>query len=461
MIAIAGIILSLLCLMLLAYRNHSVLVIAPACALLAVAFDGQLPLMASFTQIYMISLGLFIERYFPLFLLGSIFGKLMEETGSAKTIVNYVVHLVGPQQAIAALVFTCALLTYGGVSLFVVVFTVFPMAVALFRQANLPQRLIPGAIALGSFTFTMTAMPGSVQIQNLIPMPFFKTNSFAAPMMGLLASSMMLVLGYFWLSIRARQANSKGEGFTLTDHKTTGRINEGSIPAHLPTLAAALSPMVCMLVLNFVLSQYVVPQWQADYLTQPRFGSTDLKKVQGTWSTILAMTGSILCIVVIHVRQFQKFSAHITHGANSALLPVFNAASEFGYGSTIAALAGFASIRDWMISIAPSRPLLSESISINVLAGITGSASGGLSIALEAMGGTYLEKGIAAGIDPEVLHRVASLSCGGLDTLPHNGAVITLLLICGQTHRDSYWDIAVVSVFVPILTTLIIILTIA
>ncbi len=454
MIAVAGIILSLICLMLLAYRNHSVLVIAPACALLAVAFDGQLPLMASFTQIYMISLGLFIERYFPLFLLGSIFGKLMEETGSVRAIVNHVVHVVGPQQAIAALVFTCALLTYGGVSLFVVVFTVFPMAVALFRQANLPQRLIPAAIALGSFTFTMTAMPGSVQIQNLIPMPFFKTNSFAAPVMGLTASAMMLGLGYLWLTKRAKQAKSSGFGFYLADENMLSPMNQDSKAGQLPTLAAALAPLFCMVVLNFILSQYVVPKWHAEYLAQPRFGSTDLKKVQGTWSTILAMSGSILCILVIHFRHFRNFKVPITQGANSALLPVFNAASEFGYGSTIAALSGFASIRDWMISIAPSQPLVSEAISINVLAGITGSASGGLSIALEALGTTFLERGLAAGIDPEVMHRVASISCGGLDTLPHNGAVITLLLICGQTHRDSYWDIAVVSVIIPLLTTI-------
>ena len=169
------------------------------------------------------------------------------------------------------------------------------------------------------------------------------------------------------------------------------------------------------------------------------------------------MLGAILCVLVMHWRKGSALREVVSRGAQSSLMPVFNAASEFGYGSTIAALAGFTAVKTWMIGLAPSQPLISEAISVNVLAGITGSASGGLSIALEAMGKSYLDRGLAAGIDPEVMHRVASLSCGGLDTLPHNGAVITLLIICGATHKQSYWDIAMVSVIGPILSTIIVI----
>jgi len=171
----------------------------------------------------------------------------------------------------------------------------------------------------------------------------------------------------------------------------------------------------------------------------------------------LAMVGAILLIVVVHLRKGSELKEVISRGAQSSLMPVFNAASEFGYGSTIAALAGFATVKTWMVGLAPSQPLVSEAISVNVLAGITGSASGGLSIALEAMGQSYIDRGLAAGLTPEVMHRVASLSCGGLDTLPHNGAVITLLLICGCTHKQSYWDIAVVSILGPMFATSIVI----
>ena len=459
MTGVIGILASLLLLMLLAYRNHSVIVIAPVCALLAVAVEGELPLMATYTQIFMDSLGKFIIRYFPLFLLGAIFGKLMEETGSAASIAHWIVRWVGASRAILALVLTCTVLTYGGVSLFVVVFTVFPLALELFRQANLPTRLIPGSIALGSFTYTMTALPGSVQIQNLIPMPFFKTTSYAAPVMGLISAGIMFGLGMIWLTFRGRQATRWGEGFHSQTGHGTAQLDIQSLPVRIPPLLVALSPLICLFVLNFICSQIVVPGWQADYLTQKRFGETDLKKVQGVWSTILAMVGAIVCLLIIHWRRASELTEVISKGAQSSLLPVFNAASEFGYGSTVAALGGFSYVKQWMVGIAPSRPLISEAISVNVLAGITGSASGGLSIALEALGQTYYERGLALGVDPELMHRVASLSCGGLDTLPHNGAVITLLLICGQTHKQSYWDIAMVSVVIPIFTTAVVILS--
>ena len=192
MTGLIGIVLSLLLLMYLAYRDVSVLVLAPLCAMLAVVFDGGLPVLATYTQIFMVSVGQFVTAYFPLFMLGAIFGKLMEDSGAASRIADVIVGAVGRQRTMLAIVLSCGVLTYGGVSLFVVVFAVFPLSRSLFQQAEVPRRLIPAAIALGSFTFTMTAMPGTVQIQNLIPMSFFGTTSFAAPGLGLIGSAIML-----------------------------------------------------------------------------------------------------------------------------------------------------------------------------------------------------------------------------------------------------------------------------
>jgi len=465
---VIGILMSLLLLMALAYRNHSVIVVAPFCALLAVVLDGDLPLLASYTQIFMTSLGQFIVRFFPLFLLGAIFGRLMDVSGSAVVIAQAILRCLGVSQALMALVMTCAILTYGGVSLFVVVFTVFPLGRILFRESNIPARLLPGAIALGAFTFTMTAMPGTVQIQNLIPMPFFGTNAFAAPGMGLIASVLMFVFGITWLRYRVQSARQPGENFdekasvaeetssesTGTGHPTAAATTtDQQQPANRPSLVIAMTPLLILMVLNFVCSQYWVPSWDVDYLAEKQFGATDLSKVQGTWSTILAMVGGLTGVIVLNISRLPQLQKLLGEGAQSSLMPVFNAASEFGYGSTIAALSGFHLVRDWMTAISPGRPLVTEALSVNVLAGITGSASGGLSIAMEAMGKTFLEQGVAAGIDPEILHRVASLSSGGLDTLPHNAAVVTLLLICGLTHRQSYLDIFIVSVIGPILAT--------
>ena len=456
MMGILGIVLSLILLMYLAYRDVSVLILAPLCALLAVVFDGNLPLLATYTQIFMGSVGQFVRDFFPLFLLGAIFGKLMEDSGAAAKIAEVVVRAVGVNRTILAIVLSCGILTYGGVSLFVVVFAVFPLSRSLFRQAELPRRLIPAAIALGSFTFTMTAMPGTVQIQNQIPMPFFRTNSFAAPGLGCIGSLIMFGLGMLWLNSQATRARRNYEGFgaILPSDDVAADVATHTDARKLPAVWSAFAPIICVVVLNFVFSQFVIPNWDASYLAEEQFGKTDLNKVQGTWSTILSMVAALLITVGLHFRSIDKLKVSLAAGARSSLLPIFNSASEYGYGNTIKNLAGFVIVQKFVTGIAPGNPLISESIAVNSLAAMTGSASGGLSIALKALGETYYQRGIEAGINPELLHRVASMSCGGLDSLPHNGAVITLLLICGVTHRQGYKDVAVVTIACPLFATI-------
>ena len=201
MISLLGILLSLSLLMYLAYRGHSVILLAPILAMLAVVLSGESSTMLGiYTQIFMKGLGGYIVSFFPLFLLGAVFGKLMDDSGSALSIAEYLVAKLGSKQAMLAIVLACAILTYGGVSLFVVGFAVYPIAAQLFRKLNIPKRLIPGAIALGALTFTMTALPGTPAIQNAIPMPFFKTDAFAAPVLGTLGGIIMLIGGMIWMN---------------------------------------------------------------------------------------------------------------------------------------------------------------------------------------------------------------------------------------------------------------------
>ena len=453
MAGVAGIILSLLLLIFLAYRNVSVLVLAPICAMLAVLLDGDLPVLATYTQIFMASVGQFVRDYFPLFLLGAIFGKLMEDSGAAAKIAGTVVQALGVQRTILAVVLSCAILTYGGVSLFVVVFAVFPITRSLFRQADLPRRLIPASIGLGSFTFTMTALPGTVQIQNQIPMPFFRTNAFAAPGLGCIGGALMFAIGMVWLSFRTSQAKKMNEGFgPVLPSDESPAMHTKSLD--LPSAWSAILPIVCAISLNFVFSRWIIPNWNTSYLSTEQFGKTELAKVIGAWSTILSMMLTVLFTIILHFRSIEKLKNSLGEGARSSLMPLFNTASEYGYGNTIKALAGFAVVQKFVTGIAPSNPLISEAIAVNALSGITGSASGGLSIALKTLGETYYMRGLEAGIDPQLLHRVASMSCGGLDSLPHNGALITLLLICGCTHHQSYKDIFVVTVLGPVVATI-------
>ena len=473
MSGLLGIVLSLALLIWLAYRGVTVLVLGPLCALLAVLLAGA-PLLASYTQVFMPALGRFIVAFFPLFLLGAVFGKLMEDSGSARSIAQWLVGRLGDQRSILAVVLACAVLTYGGVSLFVVAFAIYPIAAALFRAAGTPKRLIPATIALGAFTFTMTALPGTPAIQNAIPMPYFGTTAFAAPGLGVLAGFIMFALGMLWLRRRELTARATGEGYgkstapvedtqaaprTLREHAAGEGFDlqeVGTTPSAaaqlstLPSIVPAVAPVVAVIVLNYLFSAHLIPALDTRYLARPEFGATHIDALRGVWSIIGALVLSVLLIAALNRRRIADLNLSIGAGANASVMPIFNTASQVGFGAVIASLPAFALIRDAVLGLGDGNPLISLSIAVNILAGITGSASGGMSIALDTLGPTYVEMANAAGISMELMHRVTAIATGGLDALPHNGAVITLLGICHLTHRESYWDIFIVAVVAPI-----------
>jgi H+/gluconate symporter-like permease len=440
-------------------------------AVLAAGFDGGVPLLATYTQVFMRATGDFIVPFFPLFLLGAVFGKLMDDSGSAEAIARGMVERLGAQRSILAVVLACAVLTYGGVSLFVVAFAVYPVAAALFRQADIPKRLIPATIALGAFTFTMTALPGTPAIQNAIPMPYFGTTPFAAPGLGVIAGLVMLGIGLAWLTFRERQARASGEGYgasadgaAVHDKGLRERAQgEGfdlmEIGAHppaearaLPSFALAVAPVALVVALNLIFTALVIPRLDTAYLAQPEYGATDIASVRGLWAIVLALTIAIVAIAVANRARLPKLTRSLDDGANASVLPIFNTASLVGFGAVVASLGAFETIRDAVLGVGGGNPLISLAVAVNVLAGMTGSASGGMSIALKTLGPTYLELGQAAGIAPELLHRVTTVATGGLDALPHNGAVITLLGICGLTHRQAYGDLFVVAALGPIVS---------
>ncbi|MCC7335029.1 MAG: GntP family permease [Pirellulaceae bacterium] len=458
MLSILGILLSLLLLMTLAYRGLNVLVLAPVMALLAVLLGREAPLLATYTQVYMVSLGGYLVKYFPLFMLGSIFGKLMGDSGSARAISQFIVARLGQQRAILAIVLSCAILTYGGVSLFVVAFAVYPIAADLFRTSGTPKRFIPGAIALGAFTFTMTALPGTPAIQNAIPMPFFGTTPFAAPALGTIGGLIMLCGGMMWLNRRARRAMQAGEGYGQHAEELNEASNSTETARATPSIALAIAPILLVIVGNYAFSKSIIPSWDTSYLSEAEYGQTELKSVLGIWAIICGLLVAICALIVLHWRRWENLKDSINRGTKDALLPIFNTASEVGYGTVIASLAAFALVRDWVLNLSPENPLISEAIAVTTLAGITGSASGGLSIALSTLGATYLQLAEQSDISPELLHRVASMASGGFDTLPHNGAVITLLAITNLTHRSSYVDIFMVAVVVPVFATVAVII---
>ena len=450
MLGIFVIVTALGVLIYLAYRGISLLLLTPALATLAVLAAEGGPLLASYTQIFMLATGGFIIQFFPLFLLGAVFGKLMQASGAAQVLADSTLRGLGPERAILAVILSCAVMTYGGVSLFVVAFAVWPIAQALFQQAQLPKRLIPATIALGAFTFTMTALPGTPAIQNAIPMPYFGTTPFAAPGLGVVSGLVMLALGWAWLERRAR---SLGPGYGAEPEAQAASTTQNA-----PSLAVACAPLALVLGLNMAFTFVIIPAMDTSYLERAQFGQTDIGALRGVWSIIAALTLACLALIALNWRRLADTLADtLDTGAKDALVPIFNTASLVGFGAVIAALSSFSLIRDWVVTAGGDNPLISLAIGTSLLAGMTGSASGGMSIALATLGETYLELGLAAGIAPDLLHRVTAVATGGLDALPHNGAVITLLTICGLTHKEAYGDIAVVAVIIPLVALVVLI----
>lgn len=459
--SIFAIVLSLLLLMFLAYRGYTVLLLAPLMAALAVVLSGELEqLLPIYTHTFMPALGNYLLTFFPIFMLGALFGQMMADSGAALTIAKWVERVLGARFAILTVVLACGILTYGGVSLFVVAFAIYPIANTLFKDADVPKRLIAPAIALGSFTFTMTALPGSPAIQNAIPIPYFGTNTFAAPGLGLIGGVLMFVLGVLWLQSRERSARRAGEGYGDNVDANLEALGEVDAPAdpgsqRIMPLWLALLPLVLVVAINALFTYGVFPHMDWGFL-QERFPNLDPRKQSGLWALIIAMAVSCLAMLLIGLRHWTNLQGTINRGVLGSMLPIFNTASEVGYGSVIAILAGFAIIREAVLNVS-SNPLISEAVAMSVLAGITGSSSGGMSIALQTLGSDYLQMAQAAGISPELMHRIAVMSSGVFDTLPQSGAIITLLSICKLTHRQSYLNIAAMTIVVPLVSVVVVI----
>ena len=433
-------------LMFMAYRGFSVILFAPIAAMGAVLLTDPKAVLPIYSGLFMPKMVFFVQNYFPAFMLGAIFGKLIELSGFAKSIVHAVVKIVGASRAMLSIVVVCMLLTYFGVSLFVVVFAVYPFAVELFRALNIPKRLIPGTIALGSFTVTMDSLPGTPQIQNIIPTTFFKTDAYAAPWLGTFGAIFIIVLGMAYLEYQRRKAARAGEGYG------TGHINEPA-PIDMSKLVnpvIAILPLLVVGFANYFLTKVFIHGWYGDvFSVQLSDGMKDpvvakIGALVGIWAVEIALVLGIVMVVIFGFKAISKGFIEGTKSAiGGAMLACINTASEYGFGSVIAALPGFVVIANALKAI--PNPLVQEAISVNVLAGVTGSASGGLGIALATMSQHFIEAANAAHIPMQVLHRVASMASGGMDTLPHNGAVITLLAVTGLTHRQSYKDIFAVT----------------
>lgn len=470
---ILGILLGLALLMWFAYRGWSILLVAPLAALVVAVCSNEPPL-AHWTQTFMQGAARFVAQWFPLFLLGGLFGKLMGDSGSVSAIARYLTEKMGANRTMLAVVIASAIVTYGGVSVFVAFFVLAPLAHEMFRAADLPRRLIPAAVGLGAFTFTMSVMPGTPSVNNAIPMPYFGTTTFAAPGLSLIASAIIFVFGMWWLGRAEASARKAGEGYggeTEIAPVISEMVREQSAPAgdfdpaelphgkqaeSGPPFVLAILPIVVVIVMNFLMSLVVFPQLDFSFLSESRWDGITIGAVSGVWSVLVALAAANLTVILINFRRLPSARESLDAGANSAALPMLMIASLVGFGAVVAAVPAFTLVRDAVFSV-QGGPLVSLALSMNVLAGLTGTASGGMAIVLNAFGGDFMRLAAEHGIHPDLMHRITTMSAGTLDALPHNGTVLLLLQISGLTHRESYLDM-VMTVIVSCIIALVAVL---
>ena len=428
MLGVVGVLISIALVIYLAFKGWSIIPASLLCSLVVI-ITNDAEIWPSISGSYADGFKYFIGAFFLIFFFGSLFGKAMGDSGSANSISYKLLRVFGAKRALLVLILSTATLTYGGVSVFVVVFTIYPIAAVLFKEADLPKRLIVGAIALGAGTFTMTALPGTPAIQNLIPAQVLGTPATAAPILGIVASVIMFGLGFWYLSWQSNVAKRNEEHFIPGPNDDMDKMSLVD-PSLLPDWKLALLPLVSVIGLIVI-----------------------LKNLNPIYAVTIALATGTLLTYILFWKRIGNPLRTLNDGISQSVMPLLNTAAIVGFGFVVKGVVAFQSFVDFAFSL-PMPPLVSAACAVNLMAGITGSASGGLTIFMKTMGPAYMEMGLA----PDVLHRICSVASGGLDSLPHSGAVITLLMVMGVTHREGYKDLGVVTVAFPIVATIVIIL---
>ena len=402
-----GIIASLAFIIILALRGWHIIVIAPLAAAL-VALLSDMNVLDTLTGPYMKGFINYAGKFYLIFLMGSIFGKFMEDSGAARSIAHSILNIIGrtkPLRVLLAISIICMVLTYGGVSLFVVIFTVIPIARPLWKEANLPWHLFVLAFVFGAASLTMTMIPGSPQIQNIMPTRYMNTTAMAAPVLGLLGALIVFTLNVLYMKYCLKKVAEKGEVYVPPTG--VGVIGEGPEVADLPNVWLSLVPMAAVIAL------LNVPWIKVDI--------------------IYSLGGGAVVAAILFWKRYTNIVETLSKGAVNTVMPIVNTCADVGYGMAVAATAGFKVVSAWLLTL-PMHPIISLSIATNIMAGITGSASGGMGIILETLAPKYL----ALGLSPELVHRIVAMSSGCFDAMPHNGVVITILAVCGLTHVQAY-----------------------
>lgn len=431
MIGILGLLFAIILLIALAYKGVGAIPASLICSLVVLLTNGM-PIWTGFSTMYIGGFAHFAGAYFLVFVTSALFARSMDDAGCAKSIAYKFLSWFGSKRAILVLILTTAVLTYGGVSLFVVVFAVYPIAIVLFKEANLPKSLLPGILAFGAATFTMTALPASPQLTNVIPSQVLGTSLTAAPILGIIATVLMFGGGYYYFIRVEKKLREKGIGYVpgandIERDQLAATAEEINGKMDLPGAFISFAPMVLIL--------------GAIVFLRDQFSPIEL--------VVYAMLAATALVFILNWNRLSNKLGTINQGLKDGTA-IINVAVIIGFGFVVQNAPAFQSFVNFALGI-NAHPYLSSIISTQIVAGVVGSSSGGLTIFLQAMGQQYIE----LGADPAVLHRLTAIAAGGLDTLPHAGGIFILLGVAGVTHKEGYGHIFWTTVAIPVVVSLI------
>ena len=416
-ISIIGMVAAVALLSFMVLKRVNVYVAAIACSIV-VALTGQIDLYKALQTNYMGGFGAFVGNMLLVFLAGAFLGEIYNKTNGAKAIARMIVNKMGIQAALIALPVAIGIISYGGIIGYVALFAAYPIALEIFQRADLPRRFIPGVIVFGTCTFSGIG-PGSTSGTNLIVQNVLGTPLMAGAVVGFIATAVQLVVGIIWLIKMVNAAKANGEHF---EARPTDNFSSDE---NLPSGTVALIPLIfTLLIINVKIG-----------------GKTILPTAFGVF------VGCILALALLHKylsKDAPIMSLAVT-GIKNSIDTAGNTGAVVAFGSVVKAASGFPILVDAMRSI-PGPPMVAISVASTVIAGVCGSATGGLGIAAPILKEIFTD---GMGIDVNILSRMMIIAASGLDTLPHNGFVVSTISLCGETHKDSYLPIFWLSVITP------------
>lgn len=421
MLGIVGLVLAVAAVITLIWKNWQMAVVSLVGALIVIIFNGMNPVTA-ITENFMTGMSGFAGSWFLLFMLGSVFGKVMGESGASVGIANSLLKLLGDKSVVLVIMITGLVLSYGGIGTFIIAFSIYPIAVALFQKADIPKKLIVATIMVCPVTVCMAMLPGSPSTQNLLPTTYFGTTAYAGAKIGIICSVIMFAAAYLYLNMQIRKAKTNGEHFIASPGESIADLNDVS-HGKTPAVWKCFLPIIVLLAAMFTLQK--------------------MTPMPSTYAVACAMTLAILVGCVLYKDQLNIQSA-INDGTAGGLGALIATSSIMGFGSVVSASPAYATVTTALVNMNVG-PLATALISINVIAAITGSSAGGLNIFLASMG-EYL---VSTGLNTSMLHRVVCIASSGFDAMPHASGMVVCNQIARTSQKDTYKHVFITCAIMP------------